>query len=343
MNNSISSGQTKFWENLLRAAQVRSIEPQALRGASGQYHDVIALGLDEIRKRVIVVSAEHDARSAALVQYDIQPALTGYQVLTLRPVALSIPKLAQAIQTVLGSAVLTEEIMKNFEDKELMESALNPTLSHLKPLWEQISLKALPQILEIIQQLAKIKLESSDFKEQSGKAKFSIDLTDLVNYDPIADDRTFGICAIPLYDLGTDEVELIASASSPDDIVPILKKHHVYQYFFPSPDHLALGLIDRDIQRGEVVTKEINKAPLLGHPFGEMELIDGKCSPMDVIEALKEKQLIVEGEIGWELSEHGTKTRCSVKFKPKEGIISKLINQISIRLDLKDIFKGMGS
>jgi hypothetical protein len=43
--------------------------------------------------------------------------------------------------------------------------------------------------------------------------------------------------------------------------------------------------------------------------------------------------------VGYELSEEGRKQRALVRFRPREGFISKLINRISVKVDLKSIFK----
>lgn len=61
-----------------------------------------------------------------------------------------------------------------------------------------------------------------------------------------------------------------------------------------------------------------------------------------MIEALKEKGLIVEGEFSTiEITEEGTEKRMQVKFKPRESIFQRLSNIFSIKVDLnlKDLFK----
>lgn len=333
----------RFWRNIIKAARCEPREPRPLRGASGQRHDLLAIGLDELGKRLVVVSGEHDARSAVLAQYDLQTAVRDYRVVTVRPAAVSVPKLARALQAAFGSPIINEKTLAAIaEDKELLPSILEQDLGFLNQVRKHINLRAVPQVLELIQQVAKIKFETSDFQGESGTAKFSIDLSSIVDYDPIASDRALGICAIPLYDFKEKQIEAISSAESDDDVILILAEHDIYQYFFPGPDSLALGLVDRGVHDSACIENEIATAPALGHPLGQMEIVERNISPVDVIDALQERKLLVEGEIGFELSEDGKTTRYSVKFKPKEGIISKLINQISIRLDLKDLLKGLG-
>jgi len=74
----------RFWDNVLKVAEADPRTEGSIRGASGIYHPAVALGVDESRKRLLIVSAEHDARTAAMAQIDIQSALDGVQVLVVR-------------------------------------------------------------------------------------------------------------------------------------------------------------------------------------------------------------------------------------------------------------------
>jgi hypothetical protein len=95
--NRSNTEQVLFWRNILRGLHTSPKEIATLPGSSGLTHRVIAVGLDEPAKRLVIVSPEHDGRTAAIVQSDIQAAYTDYKVLTLRPAAVSVPKLARAI------------------------------------------------------------------------------------------------------------------------------------------------------------------------------------------------------------------------------------------------------
>jgi hypothetical protein len=48
---------------------------------------------------------------------------------------------------------------------------------------------------------------------------------------------------------------------------------------------------------------------------------------------------LVEGEIGYELTAEGQQQRAIVRFKPREALISKIINRISVKINLKSIVK----
>ena len=59
----------EFWNSFLRAVGTEPLPPRdTLQGASGLNHPVIALGSDENLHRLVIVSGDPDARTAALAQ-----------------------------------------------------------------------------------------------------------------------------------------------------------------------------------------------------------------------------------------------------------------------------------
>jgi len=116
----------------------------------------------------------------------------------------------------------------------------------------------------------------------------------------------------------------------------VLRRLGVHQFFFPPPDQLLLGTIDRSATiSGSEQPSDI--AQHLGHPAGRMELVPTDTPLTDLIDALKDRRLLVEGEVSVELTEEGASQRASVRFSPREGIVSKIVNRISVNLDLKQI------
>ena len=69
-----------------------------------------------------------------------------------------------------------------------------------------------------------------------------------------------------------------------------------------------------------------------------MELVDGKLGLAQVIDALQERDLVVEGEMGFEVGPEGNRIRTALKFQPREGLVSKVINRFSFNVDLKNLF-----
>ena len=76
-----------FWTTVLRSLEAEPRKAKIIRGASGIDHPVLAAAVDESRRRLIVVSADIDCRTAALAQADIQSTMQNVQVLTIRPLA----------------------------------------------------------------------------------------------------------------------------------------------------------------------------------------------------------------------------------------------------------------
>jgi pantothenate synthetase len=93
--------------------------------------------------------------------------------------------------------------------------------------------------------------------------------------------------------MSEDDLDFFLDPRDLDSAREILRRHGVYQFFFPAPDQLLLGAIDRHatISRGQHLS-EI--AQTLGHPAGEMELVPTGTKLTELIDALKERKLLVE-------------------------------------------------
>ena len=61
----------EFWNGVLRAIGTDPRSAREIGGASGVRHSALGVGVDETEKRIVIVSASGDARSAALAQADI--------------------------------------------------------------------------------------------------------------------------------------------------------------------------------------------------------------------------------------------------------------------------------
>jgi hypothetical protein len=343
MSSTQHTAEQRFWHNVLGAVYAGPQDKKEVKGASGLTHPVLALGVDETSKRVIVVSPESDGRTAALVQSDIQAAHMRYRVLTIRPAAVSLGKFAQVIQEMFGSPVMTPETFQALQsqtNRAPFESALSASVGNAIEAAGKLALPKLPQILEIIQQLAKLNLSAADLKSADPQKRFSIDLRNLINYDPISTDRSFGVCGFPIYDFSDDVVQSVIDAHSADSVAETLRKYDVLQYFFPAADHLTLGFVERGVSKTNELSMLLKQAPSAGHPYGPAELVQAQTSVLKIVEALHEKKYIAEGEFGYALTAQGTEVRTSVKFKPKEGLVSKLLNRFSLKIDLADLFGG---
>jgi hypothetical protein len=163
-----------------------------------------------------------------------------------------------------------------------------------------------------------------------------VDLTNVIQAEGDLSDIRLGICGFPLYGMSESDLDSFSARGDVEQAREVLRNHGVLQYFFPAPDQLLLGAIDR----GAVIPSPdypVVLAESLGHPAGQMELVPADTQLPDLIDALLARKLLVSGEVDVQVSEEGIKQRTNVKFSPREGIVSKIINRISVSIDLKQI------
>jgi hypothetical protein len=342
-------GESKsLWRSVIRAVGAEPREAESIRGASGIQHNTIAIGVDDEKNRVIVISGEHDARAAAMAQADIQSALKSVQVIVARPIAINLARASQAITSVIGKPVLGNKELEMINEGGVHSDAIKLVMEKAGIAFAMAFPSLLPNIMQAIQQLSKLKLEdfqttdkdiskSSDSgKENSGG--FTIYLDELNKYDPAAQDLKFGICPFPLYDFSTDEVDILLTGNDLDAARELLRHHDLLQYFYPAADQVALGLVDRGVGKPSELLEQLEQAPALGHPYGSSEITTTAKSFGEVIDELVERKLIVEGEVSLETTPEGETIRQTVKFKPREGLLSKLLNRVEVKIDLKSLF-----
>ena len=334
-----------FWTNMLRALETEPRKADFVRGVSGLEHPIIAAGVDDARRRLLLVSGEHDARSAAIAQLDIQRVLESVQVVVMRPIAINLAPLAKQVVDFLGGPDVApaqwQERIKALPSSEEMQKSMAQNFSDWAIGFDVAALNWVAQIMQVVQQLSMIEIETADSAEGT-TATGTLRFERLVNLDPAELDRHLGVCPIPLYELTPPEAEAVQRGTDLDAIREVLRQRQVLQFFFPSADHLALGLVDRGLQDPSSVLSELSKAPSIGHPFGPPELTSSDLPIGETIDALQEKGYLVEGEIGIEMSRSAKSIRANIRFKPREGIVSKIANNVSVKLDLKDLFGLLG-
>jgi hypothetical protein len=142
-----------------------------------------------------------------------------------------------------------------------------------------------------------------------------------------------------LYDFEPADAEVLHRRQSIEAIRDVLRQKQLLQYFYPSPGHLTLGFAEGGATRADLA-RGLKQAPLHGHPLGDFELLPSSTRLEDVIDVLTERGMIVEGEIGYDLSPDGRDARASVRFKPREGVLAKLSRILAFRdLNIKDLFR----
>jgi hypothetical protein len=321
------------------------VEPgvaDSLRGASGISHQVLAVGADDVGRRLIAISAAGDARTAALAQADLQAAFDPIRVIVARPVVVDLPKAAAHLTRMIGRTTLSPADLSNIPgapDQKAIQEALQPYVASLtdlvKPWIDNASgvqdVGFLIGLLQFVDQLRLVQVDASE-------GRFQINLSGLVASSSTESDGAFGICPLPLHSFTVEEMETISSGRSTDEVAGVLRRQGIYQYFFPPADQLALGLADRTTATASQLLEALGSAPKLGHPFGENEVLPVGLRLAQVVDALMDRKLLVAGEVDVKVSQEGETLRAKVKFGPRESMVSKVINRLNVRLDLKAIF-----
>lgn len=365
--------KTEFWNSLLRATEAEPKFVNSIRGQSGLIHPIVAIGIDDKRKRAIVISGESDPRVAAMAQTDLQAAMPDVKVIMARPNPINLGGVAKIVSSALNEVTIQfgEREQRWIEQGEeaVREQASKFLALYGNEIGQYVFLPAQFALVnrialwqELIKQLSLVEIQNTpaSFQEKgNGKKRkntkrrtqnkgftfpVALGLSSLMALDPAALDRQYGICSIPLYEFSQEEVEILHSGKDKEYVNVILRKHDVLQYFFPPPDELAIGLVDLNPQPVTEIVNRLVKVPELGHPFGGFEFLDnsvGKFTMVELIDNLKNKGFLVEGEVGIELSETGRTLRTTARFRPKEGLLQKIsrIFSVSVNLDLKDLFK----
>lgn len=349
--------RAEFWNSLLRAVEVEPRSARTIRGASGFEHPVVSVGVDDRRRRVVIISGEGDARSAALAHGDIQAAMPSLRVMMARPVAINLALAAQVLSELIGRISIGPNELQWLTDNQPEIQARTEGFAKsfgertkslfIQPI-EAASLNLIAVWKDIIQQLSLIEVESAPPSaagaEQSSLKVPTLHLRKLIALDPVAADRALGVCSLPLYDLAEPDVQVFQTGSDVEAVREVLQRHGILQYFFPSPDQLALGLADQASRPAGQIVADLIRTPDAGHPFGAFEFVDSSLDLNEVVVALQERGLLVEGEAGVEITPEGKVVRAQVRFKPREGLLVRLANVFSIKMDLnlKDLFKGPG-
>ena len=336
-----------IWSTFARALDAELREDTIIRGSSGLEHEVEAIAVDDQHKRVIIVSAEPNPRMAAMMQVDVQATIQDAKVLVARPITFDLPEVLRRVVLPLGLSEI--DIAKarawfhSFKEVRPENERLVANLGVEKALSGSFAMveamPALPQILGFVTQAGQLPWKEIGKIFGESAATGSLDLSALLATDSLGADLRAGVCPIPLYEFSETDVETFLRGNDFDGARERLKALGIYQYFYPSRDHVALGLIDQGLHAGTAVARIGDKAPGLGHPFGESELIDKTNDFVGTLAALKEAGYVAEGELGMEVAESGRTVRSTIKVRPREGLLTKLLNRVSVSVSPFDAMK----
>jgi hypothetical protein len=344
------TGATKqIWRAFAASVGAELREDTKIRGQSGLEHEVQAIAVDDKTGRLIIVTAEADPRMAALVQVDVQASIPDAKVLIARPIAIDISLMARELLEPFNIHEIDFERARNFIDKlnskedneakALVAPLADGTAANLPKIFEKVDLPIIGQIVSVISQSEMLPWKDIwRFLSESASAG-KIDFRSLLARDSLAADLAAGICPIPLYKFSEADLELFLNGQRVDECRELLKRNGIYQYFYPAQDQLALALIENGLSDKNEILRDSQLAPEMGHPFGEMEILDQATNVKDLIDTLSDRKLVVEGEFGFEVSPEGKTVRGHIKFAPREGLVTKILNRISVNLSSADFIK----
>lgn len=339
----------QIWKSLSSAIGVEMREATSIRGSSGQDHPVQAVAVDDKTNRVVIFSAEPSPRIAALMQTDVQATLPDVHVLVARPVIFDLSEIARrvakqtdihALATLLTQMSTKQKKRAQQSANDLFSAKLGPAI---KPLFDTATKVRLPfsvQVLDIVEQIANVDWTSTFLKTPTTETFLST-LLSMTAIDSAAADRRLGVCPIPLYDFSEADYELLLSGKDIDELQARLKALGIYQYFFPAPDQLLLGLADNRVTEDGSLVLAAEEAPTHGHLLGAPELFQDNATLLETLEELKGAGYVADAEFGVEITDKGRAVRQNIKIRPRESLISKIAKIISVKLDIsaKDIFK----
>ncbi|MGN8153107.1 hypothetical protein ACTJK5_12625 [Agrobacterium sp. 22094] len=333
------SGSVLSWKAICEALGTEFREHTTIRGASGIDHTVQAIGIDEATKRLLVVSAEFNPRVAALMRIDIQSTMPGTRVLVARPVPIDIAHVARKLFTTAAGLIDFEKIIEFKNDftnhpNEAVNEKYGATIVSVINSITNTPVPPLSFALQLLQQSSMLNWEKLITGEADPGLKFQNAVVDILSLDNLASDIHHGICPIPTYEFNETDWDLFGEAGSSEAAVERLKELNVHQYFFPPADTLALGIVDHGYASPDQVANATGLAETEGHHVSKSALVPDAQSVPEMLEELKAQGYMAEGEFTYELTPNGETLRKSLKVRPAEGLMSKIISKLNFNIDL---------
>jgi hypothetical protein len=96
---------------------------------------------------------------------------------------------------------------------------------------------------------------------------------------------------------------------------------------------VVLGLVDRGVNESRELVRSVDALPSMGHLVAPPELVNSAATLTDLIDLLQHSNLVVEGELGLEVTPAGTQVRSTVKFRPREGVVSRVLAKLGITVN----------
>ncbi|RWH69658.1 MAG: hypothetical protein EOQ86_31000 [Mesorhizobium sp.] len=338
-----------IWESFSKALGAEYRPVKEIQGASGLTHEVQAIAVDDKGNRVILISADPNSRTAALMRIDVQATMPDAKVLVARPLAvdlafaarfmfntetgeLDLPKVMQI------GAVMAKGDAAQDEMKELLGPGMNSIFGPI----QQSDLPIKTHFLNAVEQAASLDWRAIFEGKHGAALDMALEaLNQLRSIDNLAGDRKQGICPIPTYEFTEGDWDMLHSGKHIDEVQERLKSLNIFQYFFPPADNLALGLIDKGLSAGDQLRAGFKLAEAQGHLISPNTIVPDAASMTDMIDELQARGFVVSGETEIAIGPEGTTFRQTISHRPAEGLIERLSKIVSFKVDLnlRDLLK----
>jgi hypothetical protein len=104
------------WDGVLRAVGTEPRPVREIKGQSGVTHHLLALGVDDTRNRVVVITDEPTPRHAAMMQVDLAATMEGTRVSVARVIPFDLPTIARGLVTQFGGIGTAFKELKRLQD-----------------------------------------------------------------------------------------------------------------------------------------------------------------------------------------------------------------------------------
>lgn len=329
------------WRSICIALGTEYRPTNEIQGQSGLVHPISGLGVDDKGNRLIVISADHNPRNAALMRMDVQASFPDMRVLVARPLSIDLPHIVRRHFCGADGHIKVGKVIgfaNALTFSQLQEDRIAEQLDGLVKSAQLANLSFKTQLQGIIEQFSIARFPNISSNEHNSLLDIGLSmLRDFSRVDNMRSDRESGICPIPTYEFTETDWELLLSGTRIDDVQERLRRMDIYQYFYPSKDALALGLVDSGLQTVDAINGGIVQAQADGHIMTPNTILDSAADVHDIVSELRRSGLVTEGEMEWEVTEDGKKVRNLVKFRPSEGLISRISKVISLRIDISKV------
>jgi hypothetical protein len=337
------------WEPFLKAVSVAPSTETTIVGKSGVRHDILAIGADEKQRRLALIVPAPSGRDAALVQSDIQHANPDWHVIVARPVGIGIHQLAAGLSEYFGTNDL--RLIHMLRHKDDVEGFFEGFMNHMKETNRAVLADApigwLAYVQQGLRQLHDLRtawIEPTNPIEAGEHGILrtgGIDLSIAMKISPTGEDLLYGVCPVDLVGISKEEQSTLFHGGHVDDVRAALAKHGIYDYYFPPRDHTVLSIMDRAPTLPTARLREATVvAEKVGHPPSQNALVPSSSSFDEMLDLMKQHNLVIEGTLSVELTADGKAVRNEIKYKPREGFVSKLLNKLEATT-IGDILKAI--